>query len=93
MDVWQRVSILSQEARELAGINERFVNEEADVQELRVSFAETFAQLIALRESAGRSKAWHAVNIAITQLRIARAMAVESLYINKSELDDTQETV
>lgn len=69
------------EAQMLSWIRESYYDEPEDVQLLRHEFEKLFRQLIRIRDDAWRGEKWRAANIAITQLRLARSIAVESAYL------------
>jgi len=71
---------ISNEVKNLVGINERFDNESVDVQQVRLSYANTMQFLINLRDAVWRSEAGRNIAIAITDLESSCMRAVKAIY-------------
>jgi hypothetical protein len=70
----------SEEVKILSQLRE-WNDEPIDVTLMRECFANIFQKLTSIRDSAWRGEKGKAANIAITQLRIARSIAIESIYL------------
>jgi hypothetical protein len=68
MDEVLDLKVIGDEAKLLCGINERFENENVQVQKIRYEFAKMMNRLCIQRESTGISEAGRNFSIAITDL-------------------------
>ncbi len=74
------LSIISEEAKNLAGINDRFENESVLVQSIRYDFWLRFTALLKHRDDAWRSEAGRNFSLAITHLEDACIRFVKGVY-------------
>lgn len=75
---------LRKEAEQLAAINERFDKEPEDVRRIRMLFAGVFENLLILHHLSYQDEVTETTYQAICHLRIARMLAVEAQYLDKS---------
>ena len=74
------LEVFSSEVLNLCSINERFENEDTEIQMTRLNYAYIFQTLTIKRDDVGRSEAGRNFSIAITELENSCIRAVKGFY-------------
>lgn len=80
--IWEKPNLteVSEEAKYLCGINERFESESTEVQWLRFSFAKIATNLLVRQKNAGHSDAGRNLALAITHLEDSCMRTIKAMY-------------
>lgn len=80
MDNWFDITWLSDEAKSLVSINDRFDNESDEVKLVRVQYWRIIQHHIQMRDEVGRSFSGRQINMAITFAEQACEKAIKAIY-------------